>query len=726
MGIFRAIKGVLLALFSRDSSVVVRVFGLTIFTLTGIGLNLLSPFVFNAAVNSLTTNTSFTIYSLTLPPLAMVGVFCGNWAIIRFIPAFRNLMINRLAVNATHKLMQRLLKAIMKMPLNYHITIPMGRNTELLKICYNNTEEFAELLLSQIIPTTLEVFIAIGILSYLYGLPMAGALGGILSLYVFYNFLSVSWTGRAKNASVNSLVETQGKVGALLTNYESIHSFNNLKQELQTIKQEFAGHGEFAIRSSRKQDLMSVVRAAIISMGFAGVVFYIAGGIVDGKALSNELVVMIYYLLQFSSPLISFGEAINKCHAAIVGLTKVFALIETQEQLTAANELKIGKQLIAKNFTIKFQDVTYSYDKDTPVLDTVSFKIPPGKKTAIVGRSGSGKTTIGKLIFRFYDLQKAENDSQVSMVDFSKLNSSSSFRSPKNLKLEKQIKNFDSGVISIGDEDIREFNIASIRSKIAVVSQFPALFNNTLAYNIKYGSPTATDEEMWAAIRLAGLEEYVNSQPLKLETPVGERGLKISGGQLQRVAIARAILRKPEFMIFDEATSALDPETEAEIQKSLDSLTTQITTLTITHRLGTIKNADQIIVLSKGKIVDKGTHTELIDRCREYQDLWMQYNLPEHLKMEKSEEEPKKKSSGTYASLLNVLDSDPYQEIDQEPDELIMEETDTKEEPINGSSLDEDEVFKKYKNDDDDESADLLTNKKNKKANNRCDRCNIL
>jgi ATP-binding cassette subfamily B protein len=323
------------------------------------------------------------------------------------------------------------------------------------------------------------------------------------------------------------------------------------------------------------------------------VMWLTARGVIVGTHTIGDFVMINAMLIQLYMPLNFMGMVYREIKQGLVDLETMFSILEEPEEV----EDKPGaKPLAIREGTIRFENVSFNYEKDRPILKNVSFEVPAGKMVAIVGPSGAGKSTISRILFRFYDIQ--------------------------------------SGRVTIDGEDIRDVTQKSLRAAIGVVPQDTVLFNDTILYNIRYGRPEASDAEVIAAAKLAQIDEFVQGLPQGYKTMVGERGLKLSGGEKQRVAIARTLLKGPPILVLDEATSALDSHTEKEIQDALDRATQDRTTLVIAHRLSTIVHADNIVVLDKGELVEQGTHAELIARNGLYASLWSRQRQAEKAREE--------------------------------------------------------------------------------------------
>jgi ABC-type transport system involved in Fe-S cluster assembly fused permease/ATPase subunit len=366
-----------------------------------------------------------------------------------------------------------------------------------------------------------------------------------------------------------------------LLNYETVKYFGNEEHEHNRYDSSIQNYQVESLKSRSSLALLNIGQVIIIGVGSIAIMWLAAQGIVDKKLTIGDFVLANTMLLQLFIPLGFLGFVYREITQGLVDMEKMFELLHVHAQVKdSAN----AKELQPDKWAIEFENVSFGYNSDRTILKNISFKIPEGRTLAVVGPSGSGKSTLARLLFRFYDIS--------------------------------------AGAIRIGNSSINEVTQKSLRKAIGIVPQDTVLFNDSIGYNIRYGRPSATHDEIKNAAKLAQIDQFIESLKTKYETPVGERGLKLSGGEKQRVAIARTILKNPKILLFDEATSALDSHTEKEIQASLKEVSKNRTTLIIAHRLSTITHADEIIVLKDGIIAERGTHNELLSKNGEYTEMW--------------------------------------------------------------------------------------------------------
>ncbi|MGB2181929.1 MAG: ABCB family ABC transporter ATP-binding protein/permease, partial [Pseudomonadales bacterium] len=387
-------------------------------------------------------------------------------------------------------------------------------------------------------------------------------------------------TGFVKEAN---RLDSQSNTRAIdsLLNFETVKYFNNEAYEAEQYNVNLQAWEQARVNNRLSLALLNSGQALIIGIGLTAMMYLAAKGVVDGSMTLGDLVMVNAYLLQLFVPLGALGFIYREIRRAMSDIENMFDLLKRQP---GVEDLPQAKALEVHQAGIEFANVDFAYQPERPILKNLSFNVAPGNKVAIVGPSGSGKSTIGRLLFRFYDVQ--------------------------------------SGSISIDQQAVNQVQQLSLRQQIGVVPQDTVLFNDTIWNNIAYGRPDASDEEIWQAIDMAHLRAFVNSLPEGVETIVGERGLKVSGGEKQRIAIARVLLKNPPILLFDEATSALDSAAERSILQALAEIAKQRTTLVIAHRLSTIVDADNILVIEQGELVEQGTHEALLAANGQYAHLW--------------------------------------------------------------------------------------------------------
>ena len=376
--------------------------------------------------------------------------------------------------------------------------------------------------------------------------------------------------------------ESNNRAVDSLLNYETVKYFCNEEHEANRYSLSLMNYSKASIKSQNSIAFLNAGQAAIIAIGQLTELLLAAYYVTEGTMTVGDFVLVNTYLLQLYEPLDYLGSSYRMIKGALVDMESMFALIDESLDVQDAPD---AKSIVMSRGKVEFQDVSFSYgEKDLQIFSDINFEVEEGKVLAIVGPTGSGKSTISKLLYRFYDV--------------------------------------NSGSIKVDGEDVRDVTQYSLRKNIAIVPQDTVLFNDTIRYNIQYGNLDASDEEVERAAMLAKIHDFIITLPDGYNTIVGERGLRLSGGEKQRVAIARAILKNPRIMIFDEATSALDTKTEKEIQNSLNEISQGKTTIIVAHRLSTIMNADEIIVLKEGRIVERGSHQKLLSEGGEYFEMW--------------------------------------------------------------------------------------------------------
>ena len=465
--------------------------------------------------------------------------------------------------------------------LRFHLERQTGGLSRVIERGTQGMEFLIRFTTFNILPTLFEIVLVSAILWHLYDWRFMVVTLAVIAGYIVFSVTLSEWRIKFVRRMNDADTEANAKAIDSLLNYETVKYFGNEPHEMRRFDVGRRRYEIAAIRSSRTLSLLNIGQGGIIAVGLSTVMVMAGGGVVQGTMTVGDFVAVNAFLLQLYVPLNMLGFAYREIRSAIVNMEKMFGLLEVDAEIAD----KPGAPPIqVSGGEIVFDHVDFHYEKARPILHDVSFRVAPGHTVAIVGSSGAGKSTVSRILFRFYDVA--------------------------------------AGHVRIDGQDIREVTQASLRAAIGVVPQDTVLFNDSIYYNIAYGRPEASREEVEQAARLARIHDFIAALPLGYESPVGERGLKLSGGEKQRVAIARTILKNPRILLFDEATSALDTRTEQEIQRSLEEVSRGRTTVVIAHRLSTIINADEIIVLDRGRVAERGRHGELLARNGLYADMW--------------------------------------------------------------------------------------------------------
>ncbi|WP_413508420.1 ABCB family ABC transporter ATP-binding protein/permease [Serratia proteamaculans] len=545
--------------------------------------------------------------SITLVPLAykaMIDALSGETARMLAIPMglilaygvariggalfeeLRNVMFVHVSQNATRLLGLRVFRQLHALSLRFHLERQTGGLSLSIERGTQAVATVLSRLLFSIFPILFEITLVSVIMWHLLNGWFALAILATVGCYILFTVMAVRWRTRFRRELNQANADTNSKSIDSLLNYETVKYFGNENFEADRFNMSRRLYEYAAIKNQFSFTAINLGQTAIISIGLIVMMAMAAQGIVQGRMTVGDFVLVNAYLLQLYQPLNFFGFIYAEVRQALIDMENMFDLLQEEQEIVDKPDAK-ALQLSAGE--VSFDAVSFGYDVRRPILKNVSFTIPAGNTVAIVGASGAGKSTLSRLLFRFYDVS--------------------------------------SGAVSIDGQDIRDLKQASLRAAIGIVPQDTVLFNDTLGYNIGYGKTGSSQEEIERAARLAHIHEFIVSLPDGYETRVGERGLKLSGGEKQRVAIARTILKKPAILVFDEATSALDTQTEREIQAHLREVSRDHTTLVIAHRLSTVVDADEIIVLEAGEIVERGRHDALLASNGRYAAMWQsQYN----------------------------------------------------------------------------------------------------
>ncbi|MBX3687580.1 MAG: ABC transporter ATP-binding protein/permease, partial [Rhodocyclaceae bacterium] len=435
--------------------------------------------------------------------------------------------------------------------------------------------------LYSILPTLIEIGLVIGILLYNYDAVFALITLAALTFYIVFTVKVTNWrTALRRHANELDSAANARAIDSLI-NFETVKYFNNEEYEARRYDEQLEKWANAQIRNQTSLSLLNIGQAAIIAVAVTAMMWQASSRVASGAMTIGDIVLVNAFLIQLYIPLNFLGVLYREIRQSLTDIERMFALMKSNKEIDDAADAQV---LLPGPAAVRFEKVGFAYDPKRTILFEVDFEIPAGKTVAVVGHSGSGKSTLARLLYRFYDVQQ--------------------------------------GAVRINGIDSRQLTQASLRAAIGIVPQDTVLFNDTLLYNIQYGRPEASREEVEAAARAAQLEAFIERLPDRYQTRVGERGLKLSGGEKQRVAIARALLKNPAILIFDEATSALDSKTEKAIQAQLEEAAEGRTALVIAHRLSTVMNADEILVLDQGHIVERGRHHQLLARGGAYAQMW--------------------------------------------------------------------------------------------------------
>ena len=438
-------------------------------------------------------------------------------------------------------------------------------------------------------PVLLEFVLVIGILLWRYPLSFAAITFVTVAAYAVFTIVTTNWRTRFRREMNERDNEFSGAAVDGLINYEVVKAFANEGYESRRLDRSLAAYERAAVQSEQTLAYLNAGQAAIIAVGVTAIMIVAASHVVAGTLSVGDIVLVNAFILQLYQPLNFLGVFYRELRQSLTDLENIHGLFALQPEIEDRPD---ARPLAVRGGTVRFDDVVFDYDPRRAILKGVSFEIPAGHKVAVVGPSGSGKSTLVRLLFRFYEV--------------------------------------GGGAITIDGQDIRDVTQLSLRRAIGVVPQDTVLFNDTVAANIAYGRPGASQEEVEAAARVAQIHDFIQSLPEGYATKVGERGLKLSGGEKQRVAIARVMLKNPPVLVLDEATSALDSRTEQALQEALERIAAGRTTLVIAHRLSTVIDAEEIVVLEHGRVVERGTHLELLARRGLYAEMWRrQQEAPE-------------------------------------------------------------------------------------------------
>ena len=546
---------------------------------------MVTPFTFKWATDALVAavggHEKGVPAGLVAAPMLLIGLYGLSRVAMALLTQVRDGLFAKVAMHAVRRLALMTFAHMHALSLRFHLERKTGGLTRVLERGRSGIEDLSRLMVLTLVPTIVEFALVLGILAYEFDWLYALTAFLTVAAYLGYTYKATEWRIAIRRRMNASDTDANTKAVDSLLNYETVKYFGAEARETARYDLSMAKYEKASTQTYVSLAVLNAGQAAIFTAGMTVVMWLAARDILAGRTTIGGFVLANTMLVQLSMPLNFMGMIYREIKQALIDIDDMFRILGQNPEIA---DRPGAAPLAVAGGTVRFEDVRFAYNPERPILRGVTFEIPAGQTVAVVGPSGAGKSTLSRLLFRFYEPQ--------------------------------------AGRISVDGQDIAAVTQASLRAAIGMVPQDTVLFNDTIGYNIRYGRPDASDEEVQEAARLAQIDRFISGLPEGYETPVGERGLKLSGGEKQRVAIARTILKGPPILVLDEATSALDSFTEAEIQDALDRVARGRTTLVIAHRLSTVVNADAILVLDKGVVAERGTHAELLDKGGIYAALW--------------------------------------------------------------------------------------------------------
>ena len=554
-----------------------RIIGSMAFVLAAKATILALPFAYKKAVDSMTTPANEGV----MVALALVVAYAaGRFASVIF-NNLRNITFERVGQDATRQLAEDTFSRLHQLSLRFHLSRRTGEMTKTIERGTKSIDVMLYFLLFNIAPTAIEL-IAVGVIFYLnFGWELVAATALTVIAYIVVTRRITEWRNDLRRKMNELDGQTLSRSVDSLLNYETVKYFGAEERERERYGEAARAWAEAAIKSENSLGLLNIAQALIMNLLMGGAMAFTVWGWSRGEFTTGDLVLVNTYLTQLFRPLDMLGMVYRTVRQGLIDMAEMFRLIDTEVEV---RDIPGAPALVVKRPSLSFENVVFGYEPERTILHDLSFEVPAGSHVAIVGPSGAGKSTIARLIFRFYDPQ--------------------------------------SGRILIDGQDIAQVRQESLRAHIGIVPQDSVLFNDTIGYNIAYGRENASDEVIAKAASDAAIMPFIERLPDGFATEVGERGLKLSGGEKQRVAIARTLVKDPPILVLDEATSALDSRTEQDILRTLKQVSEDRTTLAIAHRLSTIADADRILVLDHGRLAESGTHAELLRKGELYAEMW--------------------------------------------------------------------------------------------------------
>jgi ATP-binding cassette subfamily B protein len=514
-------------------------------------------------------------------PIALTLVYGTMRVLMAALTQLRDGLFAKVAMHAVRRLAYRTFVHMHELSLRFHLERKTGGLTRVLERGRNGIETIVRMVILQLAPTIIELALISGVLLWQFDWRYVAVVLATVALYMVYTYFATEWRIGIRRKMNDSDTDANVKAIDSLLNYETVKYFSAEEREASRYDRSMARYEDASVKAYTSLAVLNAGQAIIFTLGLAAAMVMCAFEIRAGSKTVGDFVLINSMMIQLYQPLNFMGMVYREIKQAVIDIESMFSILARPTEIVDAPG---AQPLVVPRGTIRFEDVAFAYDPARRILKGISFEVPAGKTVAVVGPSGAGKSTISRLLYRFYDLS--------------------------------------GGRITIDGQDIARVTQKSLRQQIGMVPQDTVLFNDTIRYNIRYGRWEATDAEVEEAAQLAQIDRFIRMSPKGYETEVGERGLKLSGGEKQRVAIARTILKGPPILVLDEATSALDSHTEKENQDARERVSRGRTTLVIAHRLSTIVGADEIIVLDAGEIVERGTHHALLAKNGLYASMW--------------------------------------------------------------------------------------------------------
>ncbi len=543
------------------------------------------PILFKQAIDALSAKG---VDAVVLAPVGLIVAYGVLRVLSQAFGELRDAVFAKVAQRAIRRVGLETFRHLHALSLRFHLDRQTGGLSRAIERGTKGIEFLLQFMLFNVLPTLLEIVLVCGILWNLYSLEFAAITFVTIIGYIAFTILMTEWRSKYRREMNERDSEATTKAVDSLLNYETVKYFGNEAHEARRFDGALQAYETAAVRSQTSLSALNIGQGTIIAIGLIAVMTLSAQGVAKGTMTVGDLVLVNGFLIQLYLPLNFLGFVYRQIRQSLIDMEQMFSLLKVEREVADTPD---AQPLALNGGDVQFDAVDFGYDPRRPILHGVDFTIPAGKTLAVVGSSGAGKSTLSRLLYRFYDVT--------------------------------------GGAIRIDGQDIRQVKQSTLRAAIGIVPQDTVLFNDTIYYNILYGRPDATPAEVEEAARMARIHDFILSLPDGYQSKVGERGLKLSGGEKQRVAIARVILKRARILIFDEATSALDTKTEKQIQESLDQVSVDRTTLIIAHRLSTVVGADEILVLDKGQVAERGSHAQLLALDGRYARMWRQ-QLADH------------------------------------------------------------------------------------------------